>query len=443
MGDIKDPQCIDFETKITEFDPETADVLKIICSSTKEEPYCFTIAIDTVRIPFSVVDLLESLEPSNFDEIKSTIRSEILEKKWRTRQDGPLKAKPLAFKLRNVVNSMERAAILAKGKTTTGRTALDVSGVTQTRSQVQSQASGRGRAKSATARATSTPRASYDSLSPSSPARKRPGSKQSAERVKKKSKLISEEDLSTAMNDVVGELPKAHQPGEVVDYNNINMIYQKFFSDCTDAFVFEDKPQKKMEIDVMKLKNAPHEWTIRAFEQRGMEELKNFLMNMPDRSQKQTLCVMPDMEFKPTDESEMQDCDFFIINGQHSVAASKAMIQGNVPEAIRKDFRTWHCFIVWTKDIEKLRKISAFYNRVNHLTPFKPTWATNILAARSVWKKYGRPQIKHAAAGVTDNRVTGRRSQAENATFEVNGWNHPHSSLARVELNCIFQCVLV
>lgn len=88
VGDIKDPQCIDFDTKITKFDPETADVLKIICSSTKEEPYCFTIAIDTVRIPFSVVDLLESLESSNFDEIKSTIRSEILEKKWRKNKTG-------------------------------------------------------------------------------------------------------------------------------------------------------------------------------------------------------------------------------------------------------------------------------------------------------------------------------------------------------------------
>ena len=39
-----------------------------------------TIAIDTVRIPFYVVDLLESLKSSNFDEINSTIFSKILEK---------------------------------------------------------------------------------------------------------------------------------------------------------------------------------------------------------------------------------------------------------------------------------------------------------------------------------------------------------------------------
>ena len=157
-----------------------------------------------------------------------------------------------------------------------GRGAFDISGVTKTRSQMQSQASRHGRARSATAWATSTPRASYGSLSPSSLVKKRPGSKKSAERVKKKSKLISEEDLSTTINKVVCELPKAHQPGEVVDYNNINMIYQKFFSDCTNAFVFEDKPQRKMKINVMKLNNVPHKWTIRTFEQRGMDEFKNF-----------------------------------------------------------------------------------------------------------------------------------------------------------------------
>src|SRR5579875_3180447 len=123
-----------------------------------------------------------------------------------------------------------------------------------------------------------------------------------------------------------------------------------------------------------------------------MQELMNFLINMPDRSQKQTLCVMPDLPTKPTTVDEMQECNFWIINGQHSVAASKAMIEGNVPETIRKDFRTWNCFIVWSLEPDKLRKISAFYNRVNHFAPFKPTWATNILAARAVWEKYGRPQ---------------------------------------------------
>ena len=203
------------------------------------------------------------------------------------------------------------------------------------------------------------------------PSKKRgPGPKADVARGSKKNKLLSEE-LSTSLASVMSELLEAACHGKVIDYN-INIIFQKFFTECHDAFVF-DGPWQKTELDVMRLVNASDALTIRAFEERGMEDLKTYLMNMPNRTQKQTLCVMPKLDYKPKDLEEMADCKSYIINGQHSVAASKLMIAGNVPEAIRKDFRTWNCFIVWTEDVDKLSKISAFYNRVNHLTPFKPT----------------------------------------------------------------------
>jgi len=163
-----------------------------------------------------------------------------------------------------------------------------------------------------------------------------------------------------------------------------------------------------MELDVMRFVNAPDAWTIRVFEERGMKELKTYLMNMPNRKQKQTLYVMPKLDFKPKDLEEMANCKFYIINDQHNIATSKAMIVGNVPEVIRKDFRMWNCFILWMEDVEKLCKIYAFYNRGNHLTSFKPTWATHILATRVVWEKYGKSQSKHSVAGVTDVRTSAR-----------------------------------
>ena len=46
---------------------------------------------------------------------------------------------------------------------------------------------------------------------------------------------------------------------------------------------------------------------------------------------------------------------------------------------------------MWTRSKEKLRKISAYYNRVNHFSSFKPTWSTNILAARFIWTELGSP----------------------------------------------------
>ena len=87
------------------------------------------------------------------------------------------------------------------------------------------------------------------------------------------------------------------------------------------------------------------------------------------------------------------------------------------------------------EDVDKLRKISAIYNRVNHLTPFKPTWATNILAARAVWKKYEKPLPKHSAAGVTDVRTSARRPPGNDKQFEVIQQCMSHPSLARFELN--------
>ena len=154
----------------------------------------------------------------------------------------------------------------------------------------------------------------------------------------KKNKLLSVEELSTSLVSTMSELPEAARHGEVIDYNNVNVIFQKFFTECQDAFVFDD-PWQKTELDVMRLVNVPDAWTIRAFEERGMEDLKTYLMNMLDRTQKQTLCVMLKQDHKPKDLEEMADCKFYIISGQHSVAASKSMIASNVLEAIRKDFR--------------------------------------------------------------------------------------------------------
>ena len=60
-GDVKDPQHLDFETKITEFDDESEDKIKICCSSTRPDPYHFTIVIDTIKCPFSIVYCFASL----------------------------------------------------------------------------------------------------------------------------------------------------------------------------------------------------------------------------------------------------------------------------------------------------------------------------------------------------------------------------------------------
>jgi hypothetical protein len=80
-----------------------------------------------------------------------------------------------------------------------------------------------------------------------------------------------------------------------------------------------------------------------------MNETLHYLYHMPDPSTKQTLCVMPDTEEKPTDWDSFANGTFFIINGQHSVGASQKMLASDLPEAIVKPFSKWKCFIVCRK----------------------------------------------------------------------------------------------
>ena len=55
---------------------------------------------------------------------------------------------------------------------------------------------------------------------------------------------------------------------EAIDYSNANLVFQQFFKECQDTFVF-DPPTTKTELDVMRLFEAPEDWTIRAFENKG------------------------------------------------------------------------------------------------------------------------------------------------------------------------------
>ena len=166
-----------------------------------------------------------------------------------------------------------------------------------------------------------------------------------------------------------------------------------------------------------------------------MTKTLHYLCQMPDPSVKQTLCVMPATEERPTDWDEIKDGKFFIINGQHSVAASQKMRATDLPEQIVKPFLNWNCFIVWSKDKNRLRQISGYYNRCNHLGVFKPTWSTNVLGARFIWTELGRPTPPKSATEI--GRVVRRtkKDAANDEKYKVNNINSPTHCLTRFELN--------
>ena len=129
-------------------------------------------------------------------------------------------------------------------------------------------------------------------------------------------------------------MPTILGPNEKADYNETKIMYEKFWSECQDCFVFE--VEKKFSIDQMV--QSPKDWTIREYEEKGMQDTLNFLIHMPDLSVKQILCLMLDTLEKPIDWNEIKNGKFFIINGQHSIAASRKMKETGLPELITKPF---------------------------------------------------------------------------------------------------------
>ena len=147
---------------------------------------------------------------------------------------------------------------MAKAKISRPRKGPLASGVTGTGSEVHSQASIQVQIGVQRANRTNVQKSPAASASPSK--KHAPGPKADAARGSKKNKLLSEEELSTSLASAMSELPEAARHGEVIDYN-VNVIFQKFFTECQDAFVFDD-PRQKTELDVMRLVNAPDAWTI-------------------------------------------------------------------------------------------------------------------------------------------------------------------------------------
>ena len=111
--------------------------------------------------------------------------------------------------------------------------------------------------------------------------------------------------------------------GDEEDLEAISKIYNQFWMECQGCYIFEMDKKRELSIDQLDL--APIDWTICAYEERGMEKMSNYFLNMLDQTARQTLCVMPKSDRRPTSWDEVKDGRFWIINGQHNVTASQSM----------------------------------------------------------------------------------------------------------------------
>ena len=197
---------------------------------------------------------------------------------------------------------------------------------------------------------------------------------------------VADASLAEAMNKV----PLAYELQKKPDFKHINTVYKKFWSECKSAYVFGI--DEKKDSSIQRLVAAPTQYNICSKEKKLVDTMVVYLLNLPDRKLRQTLCIMPkDRISKPTSWEEIKNGQFYIINKQHSVAASKKItkVESRIDDDVKRDFRIWSCFIVWSNESEILRSISAYNNRINDFQMIQPSWATNILGARTVWVNMG------------------------------------------------------
>ena len=129
---------------------------------------------------------------------------------------------------------------------------------------------------------------------------------------------VAEASLAEAMSKVLS----SYEPQKKADFKHINTVYKKFWSECEDAYIFRVDAKKELSID--KMVDAPAEYNIRLRENKLVDAMVIYLLNLPNWKARQTLCVMPtNRTSKPMSWEEIKDGEFYIINGQHSVAASR------------------------------------------------------------------------------------------------------------------------
>ena len=68
-------------------------------------------------------------------------------------------------------------------------------------------------------------------------------------------------------------------------------MYEKYWSECTDSYIFGI--EQSYEISIDQLETPPAELNVRSMEDKLVERIMHYLVEMPDKDKKLTLCAMP------------------------------------------------------------------------------------------------------------------------------------------------------
>ena len=197
-------------------------------------------------------------------------------------------------------------------------------------------------------------------------------------------------------------------------------------------------------VNIKKMTGAKAYQVTRPLDEAGVALMKNYLIQTPPAWPHHNLCLMPKLPkgqrwTEGMTWDDIKDGQFIIINGQHSVAASRQIITHKDTDPILRDkLKVWPCTIVWSDDPSMTVRLSYTLNNSNSFNKFTPTWTTQIIYCRRVWVKLGRPQKQRANAAETDTTVAWKvnTSLAFYMSFQFLIKIHSGNPLGRVEIPC-------
>lgn len=181
---------------------------------------------------------------------------------------------------------------------------------------------------------------------------------------------------------------------KIQHYETTAKLHKEFWTNHEDCFM-QKMTTREVNIDQCILAND--QYVIRTLQRDMIDSMKMELISMIDVHLRQKVYLTPVdaggklLKAMPETWEEIKDGKFLIINGHHSITASKELQTGGCCPERAKQLRTWSAYIDWTLDPNKLRTISRIYNFTNHLDHAQPTWGNQIISCRNIWIDLKRP----------------------------------------------------
>ena len=224
---------------------EKPDTMLVHCVIIDEDPYMFTICIEYSKSPFDLIEFLRSLENSAYERLMKEIEQAVDKKKKVNKEGLPLNARSMASKIRQTVISLD--IVTATNKSIADQMkAIEL--IRELASQGGSIVSALPHAPMSRTQRVASTRSRV--VVPSTLKQQKLGEVPLQSKRMRVSRP-AEGSTTSVFTKILLDL----EPGEKTDYNKTKIMYEKFWLEYQDCFVF--KVDKKFSININQLYRAP------------------------------------------------------------------------------------------------------------------------------------------------------------------------------------------